>query len=98
MNAECSTASDPVSYEVYGSIDKQNFKLMGSGSVTFPKERNKSGLVNYVEVEWDNEVYYEVIKVVFPDIDGSFDTICNGSETCKDYPLAIGEIELFGWC
>lgn len=96
--AECSTASDPVSYEVYGSTDKQHFELMGSGSVTFPKERNTSGLVNYVEVEWDNEIRYEVIKVVFPMVEGSFDTVCSGSETCKDYPLVIGGIELYGWC
>lgn len=96
--SESSTASDPVSYQIYGSSDKQNFELMSSGSVTFPAERNTSGLEQYVDVEWDNEIHYEVIKVVFPDIEGSFDTTCRGSETCKDYPLVIGEIELYGWC
>jgi len=93
-----STASDPVSYEIYGSTDRQNFTLMGSGSVTFPKERNATRLVNYIEVEWDNEILYEVIKVVFPMVEESFDTVCNGSETYKDYPLVSGGIELYGWC
>jgi len=95
---ESSTASDPVSYEIYGSTDKQNFELMSSGSVTFPADRNTSGLDSYVEIEWDNEAHYELIKVVFPEVEGSFDTTCKGGETCKDYPLVIGEIELYGWC
>lgn len=91
-----SAASNPVSYEVYGSTDKQKFELMSSGSIVFPVGKN--GLENFAELEWDNEIHYEVIKVVFPQVEGSFDTVCSDNETCKNYPLAIGEIELFGWC
>merc|ERR1711862_772860 len=89
-------ASNPISYEIYGSTDKQNFKLMSSGSINFPID--EQGLENFAETEWDNEVHFEVIKVVFPQVEGSFDTFCGESESCKDYPLVIGEIELYGWC
>ena len=91
-----STASNPISYEIYGSTDKQEFELMSSGSIVYPV--GKSGAENFAELEWDNEVHYEVIKVVFPEVEGSFNTVCSENETCKDYPLVIGELELFGWC
>ena len=90
------TASSPISYEIYGSTDKQEFELMSSGSIVYPV--GVSDTENFAEIEWDNEVHYEVIKVVFPDVEGSFDTVCSGDENCKDYPLVVGEIEFFGWC
>ena len=88
-----STASNPISYEIYGSTDKQEFELMRNGSIVYPV--GKSGAENFAELEQDNEVHYEMIKVVFPEVEGSFNTVCCENETCKDYPLVVGEIELF---
>merc|ERR1711862_1034114 len=61
-------ASNPISYEIYGSSDKQKFELMSSGSITFPED--KQGLENFAEIEWDIEVHFEVIKIVFPQVEG----------------------------
>ena len=92
------SASDPISYEVYGAQYQQDFQLIGFGLVNFPNERNTAELKHYTEIFLDNTVHFPNIKIMFLDIEGNFDTSCEVGETCKDYPLIIGEIELYGWC
>lgn len=91
-------ASDPISYEVYGAKYQQEFLLISSGVLNFPAERNTAELKHYTDVFLTNNIDYENLKIVFPDIEGNFDTTCDEGNTCKDYPLVVGEIELFGWC
>ena len=91
-------ASDPISYKVYGAKFQQDYQLLGSGLLNFPDSRNTADLKHYTEIFLNNYVHYENIKIIFPDVEGNFDTTCGAGETCKDYPLIIGEIELYGWC
>ena len=96
--SDADAASDPISYEVYGAKYQQEFQKIGSGLLNFPKKRNTEGLKHYTEIFLNKNVHYENMKIVFPDIKGNFDTTCASGETCKDYPLVVGEVELFGWC
>lgn len=92
------TASDPTSFEIYGGTDKQDFKLLHQGTIAIPAARNDVKLEHFVKIEWVNDQHYELIKIVFPTVQGSFDPECPNHATCKDYPLVIGEIELYGYC
>lgn len=92
------SASDPISYEVYGAKYQQDYQLLGSGLLNFPDERNMNVLKHYTEIFLNNNVHYKNIKIMFLDVEGNFDIRCGTGETCKDYPLIIGEIELYGWC
>ena len=96
--SDADAASDPISYEVYGAKYQQEYQLISSGLLNFPAERNTAELKHYTDVFLTNSIDYENLKIVFPDIEGNFDTTCGAGETCKDYPLVVGEVELHGWC
>ena len=90
--------SNPISYEVYRVKFQWDYQLLGSRLLNFPDSRNIADLKHYTEILLNDYIYYENIKIIFPDVEGNFDTTYRAGKACKDYLLIIGKIKLYRWC
>jgi len=85
--------NDPASYKIEGMCDGENrYTLVSEGPVEFDESRNTCFTVAIT-----GRFEFTRYKVTFPTLRGGFGS-CEGSSSCKNYPVIVSEVDLLAKC